>query len=379
MKRRAAALLLCLLLLLSLPASPVQAKEYVNFTAVGSYVLPLSDSTMPFWNGGFVYIPSSIFTGTVRETLNISQLLNSSQGRLVLYSAGRSLTYTLSDNWALDNDGNAYYPGAIQRNGTVFVPVSTVSKYFDLSYSVIEVERGNLIWLRQPGYSASDKLFADAAQYSMNAVYNEYIQAKEAAQAESGSADASSDVQDPPVKLEGKRIALCLKGGSDAAVMVDTLRSYDAGAAFFFTPEEMAEQGEQLRRMAAAGQSIGILVDVGDPEQTVEEQLEAGNAALFQATCGKTRLAFLPNGSPQAVQNAEGLGFHCLVPEEDGNGRPLRNASGAQALAQRLAARQGDVSVWLDAGTTAVGLRALLSAVKEVGGNCVAYNETGLP
>ena len=96
MKRRAAALLLCFLMAFWLSLPPVRAADRVYFTAVGSYVLPLSDNTMPFWSGGYVYIASSIFTGAARETLGISQVLNNDQGRLVLYSGGRSLTYNLS-------------------------------------------------------------------------------------------------------------------------------------------------------------------------------------------------------------------------------------------------------------------------------------------
>ena len=67
MKRRAAALLLCFLLAFWLSLPPVHAADRVYFTAVGSYVLPLSDNTMPFWSGGYVYIASSIFTGAARE------------------------------------------------------------------------------------------------------------------------------------------------------------------------------------------------------------------------------------------------------------------------------------------------------------------------
>ena len=303
MKRRAAALLFCLLLAVQLAVPPVRAAERVYFTAVGSYVLPLSDNTMPFWSGGYVYVPSSIFTGAGRETLNVSQVLDSSQDWVVLYSGsgGRSLTFNLSANCALDNNGNAYYPGAVRRNGTVFVPAYTVSRYFDLVYSVIEVERGSMVWLRQPGYDVSDKLYADAAQYQLNTVYADYIRAKEeAVRPESTTPPVvqppqpSPPVQDPAAELAWKQIALCFAAGSASAAMLDALESYGVKAAFFFTPEEMERQGELLRRMSAGGHSIGILADAGDPEQTVAEQLEAGNAALFRAACGKTRLAYLP-------------------------------------------------------------------------------------
>lgn len=384
MKRRAAALLLCLLLVFQLSFPPARAADRVYFTAVSSYVLPLSDNTMPFWSGGYVYIASSIFTGTARESLGISHVLNSDQGRLVLYSGGRSLTYNLSASYALDNDGAAYYPGAIQRNGTVFVPANTVSRYFDLVYSVIEVEHGSMVWLRQPNYGVSDKLYADAARYPMNSVYADYIRAKEAAPPEGGSPSVTgrpaspSASQDPAAELDGKRIALCLQAGSSATLLADVLESYDAGAAFFFTPEEMERQGGTLRRLTARGQSIGILADAGDPDRTVEEQLEAGNAALFRATCGKTRLAYIRGGGPQILQAAREAGFRCLQPELDRSGYGLQNAAGALELVQRLAARRGDVSVWLGDAANSAGLRSLLSAVKEAGGVCAAYTEAGL-
>lgn len=382
MKRRAAALLWCVLLVFQLALPPARAAERVYFTAAGSYVLPLSDNTMPFWSGGYVYIASSIFTGTVRETLGISQVFNSDQGRLVLYSGGRSLTYTLSANCALDNDGAAYYPGAIRRGGTVFVPANTVARYFDLLYSVIEVEHGSMVWFRQQGYGMSDKLFADAAQYSMNSVYADYIRAKEA-RPEDGSPSGALRPASPAgaqgaAGLEGKRIALCFQGGTNTAALADALESYGAGAAFFFTPEEMERQGGTLRRLIARGQGIGILADAADPSRTVVQQLEAGNAALFRATCGKTRLAYLQNGGAQALQAAEGAGYLCLRPDLNRNGQSLQNAAGAQELVRRLAAWRGDAAVWLGDSAAGAGLRAFLSAAKEAGGVCAAYRETGV-
>ena len=380
MKRRAAALILCLLLVFQLSLPPARAAERVYFTAAGSYILPLSDNTMPFWSGGYVYIPSSIFTGAGREALGVSQVYNSEQGRLVLYG-GRSLTYDLTANCALDNNGTAYYPGAIRRGGTVFVPASTVSRYFDLLYSIIEVDQGSLVWLRQPNYGVSDKIYADAAQYTVNSIYADYVRAKEEAGPEGGTPggngrpNSASGTQEG---LEGKRIALCLKAGSDAAQMADALEGYDAGAALFFTPEEMERQGGTLRRLIAQGQSVGILADAGDPDRTVEEQLEAGNAALFRAACGKTRLAYLQNGGPQAIQEAERGGYRCLRPDLDRSGHALRSASGAQELIQRLAGRRGNAAVWLGDAASPAGLRSFLSAAKEAGGECAAYTEVGL-
>ena len=204
MKRRAAALILCLLLVFQLSLPPARAAgDRVYFTAAGSYILPLSDNTMPFWSGGYVYIPSSIFTGKGREALGVSQVLDSGQEWMTLYSVRKSLTYNFSDNCAMDNDGTVYYPGAILRNGTVFVPASTVSRYFDLLYSVIEVEHGSLVWLRQSSYGLSDKLYADAARHPMNSVYSDYIRARESAGPGDGSPGEGARPSDSPEDQEG--------------------------------------------------------------------------------------------------------------------------------------------------------------------------------
>ena len=54
MKKRGAALLFCLLLVLQL-AVPVRAAGSVYFVAAEASVLPLTDATMPFWSGGYLY------------------------------------------------------------------------------------------------------------------------------------------------------------------------------------------------------------------------------------------------------------------------------------------------------------------------------------
>lgn len=382
-KRRLPSFLLSLaflvtLVCLSLGPVPAQAAGSVYFTAAGSYVLPLSDSTMPFWTGGYLYIPTTVFTGSAREALGISQVLNNAQNRVVLYSGGRSLTYELGGSYALDNDGVVYYPGAVRRNGVVFVPAYSVSRCFDIVYSVIDVSRGSLVWLRQPDYILSDSLYADAAKYNMESVYAEYLRAKE--QASQPAADPPASSGDRPVQtpepaateLDGKRVFLCLEGGGNSGPLLDVLDSYGVQAAFFFPVRELESSGDLLRRMTAEGHSVGVLLD--GAEGPLEEQMEAGNRALAQATCRKTRLALLRDGGDgQALQ---GLGVLCVRPDLDRSGQTLRTSAQAEALLQRISLYRGDASVWLGGSASAGGLRALLSAVREAGGVCGALTET---
>ena len=92
MRKRAAALVLCLLLMLQITAPSVRAEQSVYFVAVGSNVLPLTDATMPFWSGGYLYISSSIFTGVVWSAVGISHVPANARQPLILYSG--CLLYT---------------------------------------------------------------------------------------------------------------------------------------------------------------------------------------------------------------------------------------------------------------------------------------------
>lgn len=259
MFKRMLAGLCCLLLVFQL-AAPVRAEAgYICFVAAGESILPLSDSTMPFWHNGYLYIASSIFTGVGREALNIGRISNS--GQVILYSSGRSLWFEKEKGYAHDTDGNTYYPGGVQRNGEMYVPASVVAQFFGLQYSVTDVKisaagsqvRGDLAWIRQSGSVLTEQMFVNAASFTIASRYMDYLKEQE-----DETTDLTPEVP-TGVEVEGKRFYLCLAGGENTEALLDALELYRAQAAFFCTPEFMAEQGDLLRRMAATGQAIGIL------------------------------------------------------------------------------------------------------------------------
>lgn len=384
MKKKLTALLCCALLVFQLAAPPkAQAANYVYFVAAGENVLPLSDATMPFWSGGYLYIANSVFTGIGREALDIGRSRNDKEKLVVLYSGSRakSLWFEWDKNYAHDVDGNVYYPGAIYRNGEVYVPVSLVARFFDLQYSVNKVNsrvngeliQGDLAWIRRPGNILTDKYFMDAASSVIANRYEAYLKEKEQ---QGTSAPGTSQVP-AGVDIEGKCVYLCMTGGADTESLLDTLDRYGAQAAFFCTPEFLEQQGDLLRRMTATGQSIGILAAAGDEDLTVEEQLEAGNRALERATCGRTRLVRVQNGDEQTARRLREAGYRCLEPDLDRSGYDLRSASNADSLLRRVLAYRGDdVTVWAADRVDALGLRSLLAEVKNGDSRCLAWTET---
>lgn len=387
MKKRLAAALLCLLLILSLsPAPPARAAGgSVCFMAAGDSILPLSDATMPFWYNGVLYIDSAVFTSETggRGSLRVARTFNNNDSQLILYGGGRSLWFEQNLDHGYDLDGGSYYPGCQIRNGRYFVPAAVVAKFFDLLYSVTDVQlqsegqrvRGSLVWLRRPGFIMEDEEFFAAATFAIASRYEDYIREKES-QAE--EAEPDPELPEPPDAPEysGQSVFLCLEAGDSTAGLLDVLDRRHVQAAFFCTPAFLESQGSLLRRMTATGHSIGILVEGSDPERGTAEQLELGNQALERATCGRTRLAFLRNGSAAQLRTAQELGFRCLEPGLDRSGYGLRNTSGASNLLRRISGRRGNVSVWLGDAVTAAGLRALLSGAEELELQYLAWTET---
>ena len=381
MKKRWAALVLALALLAQMAVVQAGAVKNVYFTAVNDNVLPMSDDTMPFWSGGYLYIPGSVFTGYVREDSGIAYTYNASKKMAALYEmgkSGRSLAFDLTKTYAQDNQGNIHYPTAIQRGDTVFVPAALVAEMFGLSYSTISLtgsnavtgqDKGWLVWLREEDYVLQASQFTDAAKSQMSARYEQYLKSKEpsAQRPETGQAEENFD---------GKSVYLCLPASDPRTVsaLLDTLDRQGSQAAFFCTVEFLEEQGDLLRRMTATGQAVGILAEGADGE-AIRRQLERGNAALYSATCGQSRLAYLPEADDQTAAELERQGWCCLDADIDRAGYGLQGSANASALLQTVSSRRGDLSVWLGGDVNAAGLGAFLTAAKNAEDRCLALTE----
>lgn len=387
MRKKLAAFILCALLVFQMAAAPkVQAAGYVYFVAAGESILPLSDDTMPFWRNGYLYVASSIFSGTAREALDVVNIPLSGQKGTILYSIeqSRALRFDLGQNYAYDEKNNTYGPGCVAKNGEIFVPVSAVAEFFGLKYTVTKIStviggksvQGELAWIRKsnsPVAELSERYFLDAASFSIASRYEEYLRSK---------TKEEQPVTEPVetqkgVDVEGKRVYLCLTAGEDTEAQLNMLDRSGAQAAFFCDAEFLQAEGDLLRRMTATGHAVGILVDAADETRSVAEQLEEANRALEQATCGKTRLVFLRNGDTQTKQSVQAAGYRCMEPDLDRSGYDLNSTAQANSLLQKVLGQRGDdVTVWLSGRASAAGLRSFASAIQKNDGHCLAWTET---
>ena len=188
MRRKLAALVLCLLAVFQLAAPSTRAAGDVYFTAVNKNVLSLSDATMPFWSGGYLYVPSTIFTGVGRD-LGVSCYPNIAKQTVLLYvddTIYSSLVFDLNKDYAIDNEGNLYFQPPIQRGGVIFLPISLIARCFGLLYSTVEVDRGYLVWVRNTDMDLEERYFADAAKSRMDYEYNQYLRGQGASSGQSG-------------------------------------------------------------------------------------------------------------------------------------------------------------------------------------------------
>ena len=373
MKRKLAALALCLLLVFQMAPLPSGAAGTVYFTAVNKNVLTLSDDTMPFWSGGYLYVPSTIFTGVGRD-LGVSYYPNIAKQTILLYvddTIYSSLVFDLNKDYAIDNEGNMYFQKPIQRGSVIFLPISLIARCFGLLYSTVEVDRGYLVWVRNPDMNMEERYFADAAKSRMDYEYNQYLRNQSAA------AEETAPETSEPSDVTGQRIYLGLEAADAERVesLLDTLDRYDAKAAFYCTASFLETEGDLLRRMSAAGHAIGLVADGAD-DRPAAEQLEEGNRLLFQAASVKTRLAWIEHATEETAAEAEAAGFCCLTPDLDRSAYPLNSTSAADTLLQRVNSRSGAVTVWLGDGTNAAGLGTFLAAVDAADSSCLAMTET---
>ena len=372
MKRKLAALALCLALVFQMAPVPSEAAGSVYFTAVNKNVLPLSDETMPFWSGGYLYVPSTIFTGVGRD-LGVSYYPNIGRGTILLYVDNviySSLVFDVNKDYAVDNEGNMYFQKAIQRGNVIFLPISLIARCFGLLYSTVEVDRGYLVWVRNTDMDMEERYFADAAKSRMEYEYNQYVQDRT-------EEETPAEETDVPGGVTGQRIYLGMEASDDTRVrsLLDTLDRYDSQAAFYCTADFLETEGDLLRRMSATGQAVGLMADAAD-SRPITEQLEEGNRLLFRAASVKTRLVWMENATEQAVAEAEAAGFCCLSPDLDRAAYPLSSTGAADTLFQRVTSRSGGVTVWLGDGANTAGLGTFLAAVAAADSNCLAMTET---
>ena len=364
-KRRIFTALLTLVLCLGVLPVPVSAAD-LYFTALNERVELLTSDSMPFWYGGTLYVPYSVFDKDLNTTqifLGLNVSYNSrTRSTVTIYNLRQQmLTFDLNSGTCMDElTGETYDARAIMRNGKPYLPVATVCAYFGLNWSytaLSSIPDGYLVRITNSDVVLNDATFIDAAGNTLDARLQQYTQSLNSA---ASTTPAPTPTPTQPVEPQPEEpispndiptyLAVLGRGGGGLWEALDALDAAGRYALFFLTPQALEEEGDLVRRMLGSGHLVGILAQGEDPDQT-RALLERGTAALEAQAHTRTTLAYVPEGQQSAL---EGEGWVCwdetLLLSPDGSVSPSTFA--ARTLS-RLEGRELTTYLTLEGGENA--------------------------
>ncbi len=277
----AAALLAALALGMTGPAFGSGSNTGVNLMAVNETVLlELTTENMPRTVGGVLYVPytmlSNLSTGI---DLGISSIYSATRRMVMVTNRGRKgIVFDLQTNTAEDMDGNPVSARAMVRNATVFVPIDFLCEYFGtISCSRTPTPYGTLIRVTNANVILTDQAFVGAADSLLASSLSHYLESAGNANAQpipSGGVQTS----EPP---SGAELYLAFRCGAEGEECARLVEGRELRSLFLFTPEQLEERDDLVRRLVGAGHTVGLLLT----GENVDDCLTQGSegAALLAA------------------------------------------------------------------------------------------------
>lgn len=356
-KRRVVRLLLAAVLVLGLfPPVPASAAT-LYFTAVNNSVAPLTSDTMPFWSGGTLYVPYSIFDASLNRIgvgLGLYTSYNRDSRTVTLFNLRQTLVFDLNSGTCRDDvTGTTYISRAIMRGGRPYLALSTVCSHFDLEYSynqLPDVPQGYLVRIKNSDAAMSDADFIDAAKNVISNRLREYTQSLNPAESTDPGVGPSTPFNPGGNTQVGKDdtaayLAFRCETAAGLTDILDVLEEDKRCAVFFLTPQ-LLEEGNLVRRILGGGHSVGILADSGEALPLLEQ----GGQALERAACARTTLAYAPGQQ----EGLEERGWVCwqetVLLRPDDAAAPNTFASGA---VRKLGKGEQAVCLTLEGGENA--------------------------
>ena len=350
--------MLCAALLLTVLPAPARA---VTLTAVNDSILPLSDSTMPARIGGEMYVPYSVFT-----SMGVSA--GSGDDVLSLSDNGETLSFALAEGYVYDQNLTSYSTPAYELNGTVYVPVKLCCAKFGFTYSTLTISGESVLRIAD-GSAQSDAAFVAAHTQVIENTIDDYngVTPPQPSKGDSGNtgANTSKPAVDPDKveipRVEEKpaqkpsRVYLAFYGAPNdyTAKILDTLHDSGRQAAFFLPTDTEKWDDDLVRRIAAEGHTVALLLNADDKTSgdALLSTLAAANARLTLLTGAATRIAANRNGS-NALTEAQrtaliGAGFRLWDAGLDSGDAEKSAAAAYTATVQYFASTTGVVVVRL--------------------------------
>ena len=367
--RRLCSLVLAVLLMVQLAGTRGAAVPAgVYFTVADRVVLVMENATMPFQQDGQWYVPHTVFT---QRELDVTYGRSVDRQTAYLMTLRQRLSFDLAGGLCYDQSGRYYYNiRAIVRGDYVFFPLEMVASFFDLNWSYRSTSLVPMIRITDSSSTLSDAAFLDAGATLLQSRYDDYLRSI------APEEEPDTPAVTPP---SGQRVYLMFSYSNfiDAKAVLDTLERCDQRGAMVFTPGEMAEQDDLLRRLVGQGHAV-VIAPEGATEGELVQELAAANAALWRAACAKTRLVLLSQAQSGLAGAVEALGYTVCGVDIDYSPYPLTGSTRASRLYSSIAGRASrDVCVYLgDEKSALPGLGSLLSRLEDGSCRLLAYRET---
>lgn len=363
------ALALCALVLAGiLTLSASASAGNVNLMAVNERVLlDLTADNMPRSVGGVLYVPYTMLSYQATGIdLGVNAMYSTTK-RTVLVTDGQiGVVFDTRANTAQDLSGGALSVQAMVRNGTVFVPIDWLCEYFGtISCTRTSTRYGTLVRLTNASAILSDRSFISAADSLLADSLRRYLESGGVGEGDNPVPSGSGSASEPP---SGGELYLTLSWGDEGEECARLAEGRGLRVLFLFTPEQLREQDDLVRRLAGAGHTIGLVLEGEKPEDCLV-QAEEGRGLLAAVARCPALVAGAPGLNGEGREALTQAGFAVWRPTLRGE-----DYSTGGAMARELDPQQVN---YVEIGCGSGGarfLRGALDAMEEE--NCRIYQPT---
>lgn len=350
----------------AVPASGAAGTVYLM--AVNERVLETTAQNMPTVMGGVLYVP---YTMLSLQDSGINLGVNAQYSftrRTVLVSNGQAgVVFDTQNNTAQDLQGNPVSARAMVRNSMAFLPIDWLCGFFGtISCTQVRTDYGILVRITNGAVVLQDADFVDAAQGLLENSLRGYLASIEPAPQETAvpsspaattpPAVPSGEPSAPPIQAE---VLLALRWGEQGEEIAQLLEAQGDRALFLFSCEELTAQEDAVRRLAAAGHTVGLVL-AGEDAETCAAQLEEGRRLL--AEIARYHALIVSAGALEAEDRQALAQAGCAVWDPDLRGEDYR--SGAD-LVEALSPQRGNFVELACGAESAAFLRGMLAAMSE--------------
>ena len=368
--RRLFAVLLCGALLLGIAAASARSTSNVYFMAVNEKIIEMTPENMPMTVGGTLYIPYTMLS--IRDTginLGVSAQYSASRRTALVSGGRRAITFDLQANTAYDPQGNYVDARAVMRNSMLFLPIAWICESFGvISFTTSRTPYGTLVRVTNASVILSDAALIDAADGMLRDNLASYQQAIQAQQPSADPANPGSDSSVQPDS--GPIVYLSFLWGDAVEDVARQLEALGRQALFFFTPQQLLEQDDLVRRLVGAGHSVGLDLTGTTVSQCVQ-QAQEGSRLLASIACCPVYI--VRASSLDAVQrsqlNQEGWAVWSAT-------QSWEDTSSSYQLLSQLSYGQDN---YVEAVCSSENLSALSSALRSLTGSGYQLRQTVAP